>query len=104
MTGANEIHGAPPVLEDVVDAVSTGAIPVLRDAVEAAPRRLAEDDIAALQAELVAMTRTLAEQLLNGALRDMEAALFEQLDNRLREELPGLIDKVLQEHLDAEDP
>ena len=59
--------------------------------------------VASVQADLTALTRELAERLLDGALRDMEAALFEQVADRLREELPDLIDRVLRERLLSDD-
>jgi hypothetical protein len=33
----------------------------------------------------------------------MEAALFEKVSNRLRDELPLLIERVLRDHLEPED-
>jgi hypothetical protein len=100
VTGQGETHDATPVLTKIAEKVSESAIPVLRDIVNEPARGLSEDDLTALQAELTALTRDVAEQLVGGALRDMEAALYQQLDGRLRDELPTLIEKVLQEHLD----
>jgi uncharacterized protein (DUF2267 family) len=62
-----------------------------------------EEQLASVQAELTSLTRDLADRLLDGALRDMEAALFEKVADRLREELPELIDRVLREHLQIDD-
>jgi hypothetical protein len=100
VTGPGETPIAPPVLNEIAKKVSESAVPVLRDIVSEPARGLSEDDLTALQTELTAMTRDVAERLVGGALRDMEAALYEQLDGRLRDELPALIEKVLQEHLD----
>ena len=100
MSGQGETHIEPPVLNEIARKVSESAVPVLRDIVREPARGLSEDDLTALQTELTALTRDVAEQLVGGALRDMEAALYEQLDGRLRDELPALIEKVLQEHLD----
>ena len=55
--------------------------------------------VAELQTELAAATMNLAERLLHGAFREIEAALFEQVSNRLRQELPELIDRTLRDHL-----
>ncbi|MGI9264896.1 MAG: hypothetical protein ACR2QU_08195 [Gammaproteobacteria bacterium] len=103
MTGQGEISKTPPVLTDIANTVSESAVPVLRDIVSEPSRGLNEDDLAALQTELTTLTRDLAEQLVGGALRDMQAALYEQLDGRLRDELPALIEKVLQDHLERKD-
>ena len=101
MTGQGEISKTPPVLQEIASKVSESAVPVLKDIVSEPARGLSEDDLAALQTELTTLTRDLAEQLVGGALRDMQAALYEQLDGRLRDELPALIEKVLQDHLDS---
>ena len=100
MTGQGETPITPPVLNEIARNVADSAVPVLRDIVREPARGLSEDDLIALQTELTTLTRDVAEQLVGGALRDMEAALYEQLDGRLRDELPALIEKVLQEHLD----
>ena len=100
MTGQGETPTTPPVLNKIARNVADSAVPVLRDIVREPARGLSEDDLVALQTELTTLTRDVAEQLVSGALRDMEAALYEQLDGRLRDELPALIEKVLQEHLD----
>ncbi|HJP36468.1 MAG TPA: hypothetical protein QF901_10810, partial [Gammaproteobacteria bacterium] len=58
--------------------------------------------IAELQTKLSVGAFTLTEQLLHSAISEMEATLFEQVLNRLRQELPELIDSVLREHLGTE--
>ncbi|MFL2547391.1 MAG: hypothetical protein ACJ0SL_08555 [Candidatus Rariloculaceae bacterium] len=55
--------------------------------------------ISELQAKLSVGAFTLTEQLLHSAISEMEATLFEQVLNRLRQELPELVDTVLREHL-----
>jgi hypothetical protein len=62
-----------------------------------------EQQLATVEAELTALTRDLADRLLNGAFRDMEATLFEQVSNKLRDELPELIEQVLRTHLNTGD-
>ncbi len=91
-----------PILDDPVTAVPRD-IPVLQDAEEPPPPRITEDQLASVQAELTSLTRDLADRLLDHAMRDMEAALVEQVSNRLREELPALIERVLRENLDSGD-
>ena len=56
---------------------------------------------AELQVHLAASTFALTEQLLRGALADVEAAVAEQVTAKLREQLPELIDVVLRRHLAA---
>lgn len=81
-------------------------IPVLTDFVDdsapvsESPTGLSEDQLAELQTELSSRSFELADQLLHSAFQEMEAALFEQVSNRLRKELPELVDRILREHLD----
>ena len=83
-----------------------GDIPVLLDVVddptpqESTPPLLDEDKLAELQTELSSRSFELTDQLLHAAFQEMEAALFEQVSNRLRKELPELVDRILREHLD----
>jgi hypothetical protein len=87
-------------------------IPVLTDAV-ARPRRQAVDDagrpllseaeLAELQTRIAAGSFALVEQLLHHAFKEMEATLFDEVINRMRQELPDLIDQVLREHFDRHD-
>jgi len=83
---------------------SDSGIPVLTDVVgerdDAAqyPSNV-EMLVAELQTRLAAETFALTEELLRGAIAEIEAALFEQVSRRLREALPELIDSILREHL-----
>jgi hypothetical protein len=86
----------------------TDEIPVLTEIVELESDTETADDervtseeelIAELQTKLSVGAFTLTEQLLHSAMSEMEATLFDQVINRLREELPELIDSVLREHL-----
>jgi len=88
-----------PVLTEVVGEAGEPAVPVLRDAVVQPSAGYSEAQLAAVQAELTALAHDLTERLLNAALREMEAALFRQVSDRLREELPILVEKVLRDHL-----
>ncbi len=86
-------------------------IPVLTDMVEGSPSAdhpsgLPDDLetlIAELQTELAASTFALTEHLLQNALTEMEAALFEKVSARLRQELPELVDGVLRKHFGRDD-
>ena len=85
---------------------TSDVIPTLTEEV---PAEVADEDreaelenlIAELQTELAASTFALTERLLHTALSEMEATLFEQVSNRLRQELPELVDGVLRRHLES---
>ena len=96
---------------------SQTAIPVLTDIVaakaaeqqvgaESGEVSISEEDIenliAELQTNLASQAFSLTERLLHNAFSEMEATLFEQVSNRLRRELPELIDSVLRRHLHSE--
>ena len=92
-----------PVLTEAVD------IPVLTEAVEinstapfVAPA-LDEFQINELRIRLTDSAYSLMERLIYNAIREMENALLEDLANHLRDELPELIDTILQEHLGTAD-
>lgn len=88
-----------PVLTDVVPEETS------RDAGVAALSQDTETLIAELQTQLSAHAFALAERILHSAFTELEADLREQITVRLRQELPELIDKILREHLYAdEDP
>jgi hypothetical protein len=88
-------------------STSDGDIPVLTDVVKEADVREfpshADALIAELQTALAASAFALTERLLQGALAEMEAAVFEQVTAKLRQELPELIDNVLRQHLGADE-
>ena len=88
------------------DSASKSSIPVLTDIVNetasgenGSDPRAVETLIAELQTELSASAFALTEQVLRAAFTEMEAALFEQITARLRQELPELVDRVLRERL-----
>ncbi len=85
-----------PVLTEVVigDAGTDSAI-------AAKPPHLDETRLAELQTELASRSFDLTDQLLHSAFQEMEASLFEQVSNRLRNELPKLIDEILREYLEV---
>jgi hypothetical protein len=90
-----------PVL---TEALSAEEIAELEGAIVAAPNyEISEEQLGEMRADLAARTYGLADQLVHTAFRDLEAALFEQVSNRLREELPELIERVLDDHL-KQDP
>ncbi len=78
-----------PILTDAVDGTRLGR-PVPGDA--------AADREQAAHAAIVTETLELADSLLHQAARDIEAILFERVFDRLRAQLPELVDRVLREH------
>jgi len=74
-------------------------IPILREPIEKAGAAAAQSlDFEAAQAAILTQTLKLADSLLHQAARDIEATLFERVFDRLRAELPELVDRVLREH------
>ena len=55
-------------------------------------------DFNAVHAAILTETLKLADSLLRQAARDIEATLFERVFDRLRTELPELVDRALREH------
>ena len=87
-----------PVLTDMIDAADTGSEEVLQEPVSA----IGESQMTELQTELASRSFDLTDQLLHAAFQEMEAALFEQVSNRLRKELPELIDRILRDHFEVD--
>jgi Zn-dependent M32 family carboxypeptidase len=81
------------------DAHDPRDIPILTEAV--AGESAAALDIKALQSAVTTETLQLADSLLHQAAKDIEATLFEHVYDRLRAELPELIDRILREHVSA---
>ena len=78
-------------------------IPILTDAVGDGGRPGELFDAKA-HAALVTETLKLADSLLHQAAKDIEATLFERVLDRLRAQLPELIDRVLREHAATKPP
>lgn len=88
-----------PVLFRQADKETPGAPPVLHSVAIAAPRQLSDHELAALKAELVAVAWEVVLDSLHSAVREVEAALFEQVSARLRDELPEIVERALRNHL-----
>jgi len=81
-------------------------LPVLTEVV-AAPRRkptpgervLNDADLARLRERLTVGSFELMERLINESLQDLEVQLYEGLTARLRDELPALVERVLDQQL-----
>ena len=91
--------GIVPVLVKKIAADEPAGPPVLRTVAGTGPRHLSDHEFAALKAELVAVAWEVVLDLLHSAVREVEAALFEQVSARLKEELPEIVDKALKNHL-----
>jgi len=73
------------------------AIPTLTDIVDLDSTALSPEESAAVRAEITARVLKLADELLHEASREIEAVLFERVCDRLRAQLPELVDAVLRE-------
>ena len=73
-------------------------IPILTNAVEQSVVVVPVFDTKALHAAILTETLQLADSLLHQAAKEIEATLFERVFDRLRAQLPELVDRVLQEH------
>ncbi|MCJ7556804.1 MAG: hypothetical protein MUP90_07820 [Gammaproteobacteria bacterium] len=109
------VHRIPTLSEVVIIRPGTSEPRTLDEQTQALheePEELPEEDaacwpdeqtLAELRSSLTTQTIDLASQLLHGAVREMEAALLEQVLDRLRQQLPALIDDVLNEQLALSD-
>jgi hypothetical protein len=78
-------------------------IPVLNDIVEDAPETVAPIDrttlfLDELESRLSVAIHEHADELVHNACREMEALLLEQVSDRLRAQLPGMIARIVDEH------
>lgn len=102
MNDKKQADGKPsvvPVLVKQAAGDSGDGPPVLKDVAVPAPRHLSDHELAALKAELVAVAWEVVLDLLHSAVREVEAALFEQVSARLRDELPEIVERALRNHL-----
>ena len=74
-------------------------IPILTDAIDTGGAQAAAMNLQAAQSAIVSETLRIADELLHQAAKDMEAILFERVYDRLREQIPDLIDRILKEQL-----
>ena len=83
-------------------------LPVLTQAVSgpkrpppAGARLLGDADVQRLRERLMVGSFELLERLVSESLKDIELRLYEDLTARLREELPGLVERVMEQQLRA---
>jgi hypothetical protein len=73
-------------------------IPILTETIMQSPESSLPLDVKAVHAAILSETLELADSLLHQAAKDIEATLFERVFDRLRSQLPELVDRVLREH------
>ena len=78
-------------------------IPVLDDIVEDEPGTVAPIDrttlfLDELESRLTVAIHEHVDELVHNACREMEALLLEQVSDRLRAQLPGMIARIVDEH------
>ena len=73
-------------------------IPILTDSVAESVEPSLAFDAKAVHAAILTETLELADSLLHQAAKDIEATLFERVLDRLRAQLPELVDRILREH------
>jgi len=64
------------------------------------PPPIDEAALAELEVRLASASLDLTDRLLHTAFQEMEAAMFEQVSNRLRAELPDLVARIIREHFE----
>jgi hypothetical protein len=77
-------------------------IPILTESVRESAEASLPVDAKAVHAAILSETLELADSLLHQAAKDIEATLFERVFDRLRTQLPELVDRVLREHAAAQ--
>ncbi len=103
----NESHEKKPAAIPVLTEVADDAIrPKSEESAQRADDKpvaplLDENRLAELQTELASRSFELTDRLLHSAFQEMEASLFELVSNRLRNELPEMIDRILRDYLDT---
>jgi hypothetical protein len=76
-------------------------IPILTSPVNENVESSLSLDTKAVHAAILSETLKLADSLLHQAAKDIEATLFERVLDRLRAQLPELVDRILREHAAA---
>ena len=81
-----------------IDAHDPRDIPILTDAVEQVSAHTIPVNAKVLHAAILTEALELADSLLHQAAKDIEAILFERVYDRLRAQLPEIVDRILREH------
>lgn len=90
---------------DLDDSIDEDDVPVLTEVVIPASSEVESrwdpDDIAGLKTALVAEVHDLAEGLVHQSCRELEAVLLERIADRIKKELPELVERILREHVEG---
>jgi Zn-dependent M32 family carboxypeptidase len=78
-------------------------IPILTESTQQSLPVTLSLDAKAVHAAILTETLELADSLLHQAVKDIEATLFERVLDRLRAQLPELVDRILREHAAAQE-
>jgi Zn-dependent M32 family carboxypeptidase len=78
-------------------------IPILTNSMPESVEVALSFDAKAVHAAILTETLELADSLLHQAAKDIEATLFERVLDRLRAQLPELVDRILREHAAAQE-
>jgi Zn-dependent M32 family carboxypeptidase len=78
-------------------------IPILTETAVKSVETSLSFDAKAVHAAILTETLELADSLLHQAAKDIEATLFERVFDRLRAQLPELVDRILREHAAAQE-
>lgn len=73
-------------------------VPTLTEVITPGSAPPPEAALAAVQADITLRASKLAEELLHGAAREIEAVLLEKVCDQLRSALPEIIDDALRAH------
>ena len=92
-TGDEDIPTLTSVVIAHASADTVSGAPAVRDIDPAA--------LADLEVRLTSASLDLTDRLLHNAFQEMEAAMFEQVSNRLRAELPDLVARIIREHFEG---
>jgi hypothetical protein len=85
----NQHVDAIPVLTDIVEDASQTSAPAIDPTVAFLEQ---------LESHLTGMIHEHADELVHNACREMEALLLEQVSDRLKQELPTIVSRVILEH------
>ena len=96
-------EGAAVTIPILTDVVAQEELAQARDRAAVELSDISEEQLAELQTQLAAGVHKLADELLQNVFQEMEAALFEQVSNRLRRELPEIVDRILRDHFGTVD-
>ncbi len=81
---------------------AVGRQPVVQHEDSPAMQGISAAEIAELQTEISAGCFELVDRLMHNAFREMEATLFDDVVNRLKSQLPDMIDEILTARLDQD--